>query len=401
MWHEIVDSSNVDLERRIDWNLLRKSRLEKLWDIMRNKELDAILLTLSYNVRYATDFRPLFGPFYVYDRYAAIVPREKKPILFMTEPEVELKCVSKRMPYIEDVRKVYQFSSSLHSIRKWASTIKETLKDYSIEDGRLGFDYLSFMAYQELKRELEKIELVPAFNWITEARVTKHPEELKVMMEAVHIVEIGMRAALDSIREGMKEYEVGAHALFAMALNGMEVATHSPSIRAGENAAIFQRIATGKRIRNGETVIIDLGAMYGGYCADFCRTTVVGKPNDKQKHMFSTLIKCHLETIESIRPGEKVSEIDKRLRESIRKGGYPDYPGGTGHGIGMCLGEPPLIPPPSEDGDIELKPGMVICLEPGIFIPGVAGVKVEDMVLITEKGAQILTKTEYDEKLLY
>ena len=400
MWREVVDAFDIELERRVDWRLLRRVRLEKLWDLMEASNLDALLLTLSYNIRYATDFRPLFGPFYVYDRYTAVVPRRGEPILFMTEPEIALGCVKRRMPWIRDSRRVYQFSSTLYAVDKWVGSVREVLEEYGVRGGRVGVDYLSFMVYQRLRDSVPDTEFVPAFTEIAETRMVKHPEELKVMIEAVHVVEIGMREALDHVREGVREYEIGAFALKAMSEAGMEVATHSPSVRAGENAAILQRTATGKRVRSGETVIIDLGAMVSGYCADFCRTTVCGKPSGKQKDMFKALLSAHLTAIQSIRPGLRVSELDRVVRDGIKMAGYPDYPGGTGHGIGMALGEPPVIPPPSEEADIALKPGMVICLEPGIFIPGTAGVKVEDMVLVTDYGAEVLTKTGYEEKLL-
>lgn len=329
-----------------------------------------------------------------------MVPKRKEPILFMTEPEVALGCVKRRMPWIRDYRRVYQFSSTLYAIDKWVDGVKEVLEEYGVKGGRVGVDYMSFMVYQKLENSMPDTEFVPAFAEIAEARMIKHPEELKVMIEAVQVVEIGMREALDNIREGIREYEVGAFALKAMAEAGMEVVTHSPSVRAGENAAIFQRTATGKRIRSGETVIIDLGAVVNGYCADFCRTTVCGTASDKHKDMFKALLTAHLNAIRSIRPGLHTSELDRMIREGIKRAGYPDYPGGTGHGIGMALGEPPVIPPPSEEADLALKPGMVVCLEPGIFIPGTAGVKVEDMVLVTDYGAEVLTKTEYEERLL-
>jgi len=400
VWEDVIDSFNIDLEYRISWERLREVRLKKLQDMMDEKGLDGLLLTLSYNVRYATDFRPLFGPFYVYDRYTAIVPKKGSPILFMTEPEVALGCVAKRMPWIKDVRKVHQFSSSLYAVDMWIRDVKEALEDYGLKGGRIGVDYLSFMVYDRLRESMPETTFVSSFEDLVNVRAIKHPEELKVMMEAVYIAEIGMRAAMDSLRDGIKEYEVGAEALRAMAAAGMEVAPFSPSIRAGANAAIFQRTTTGKRIMPGETVIIDIGAMYGGYCADFNRTTVLGKPNSKQKDMYRVLIKAHTKAIEAVAPGVRVSEIDRIVREEIKKSGYPDFPGGTGHGIGMSLGELPIIPPPSREMDRVFEPGMVFCLEPGIFIPGVAGVKVEDMILVTDKGAEVLTKTPYDEKLL-
>jgi len=400
LWEDVIDSFDIDLEYRISWEKLREVRLKKLRDMMDKKDLDALLLTLSYNVRYATDFRPLFGPFYVYDRYAAIVPKKENPILFMTEPEIALGCVAKRMPWIKDVRKMYQFSSSLYAVDLWIGSVKEALEDYGLRGGRIGVDYLSFMVYDKLKENMPGTAFISSFEDLATIRSIKHPEELKVMIEAVYIAEIGMRAAIDSLKDGIKEYEVAAEALKAMAAAGMEVAPFSPSIRAGRNAAIFQRTTTGKRIRSGETVIIDIGATYGGYCADFNRTVVLGKPNDKQKDMYKALIRAHTKAIETISPGVRVSEIDKIIREEIKKAGYPEFPGGTGHGIGMSLGEFPMIPPPNKKMDMELEPGMVFCLEPGIFIPEVAGVKVEDMILVTDKGAEILTKIPYDEKLL-
>jgi Xaa-Pro aminopeptidase len=144
-------------------------------------------------------------------------------------------------------------------------------------------------------------------------------------------------------------------------------------------------------------VVADLGARYLGYSAEYCRTFVTGRPFPKVKEMYHVLMDAYRAGIDQLRPGKRASEADKTIRDWIAAAGYPDYPHATGHGIGMANGEYPTV---NQDVDAELEPGMVICLEPGIYIPGVGGVKEEDLILVTDGAPVILTYTPYDPALI-
>jgi Xaa-Pro aminopeptidase len=151
-------------------------------------------------------------------------------------------------------------------------------------------------------------------------------------------------------------------------------------------------VASSKRIEKGDLVTLDMGAVYDGYTADMTRTVVVGKANKRQKEVYNIVLKAQKEAISRVKPQIKACDLDKVARESIKKAGYEKYFGhGLGHGIGLLIHDNPTINPRSQQ---VLEPGMVITIEPGIYIPNWGGVRIEDDVLITKGGCEVLTTSK-------
>jgi Xaa-Pro aminopeptidase len=367
---------------------VREIRLQKLGQVIEKLQLDALILTRLENVRYATDIRPLHSIFFV-ENYQAMVVPGKKP--FLLASEADGKFITTRMPWVEWLS-VPSFvpSGTLGGIQ--AELVADCL-DRSVR--RIGFDTLSVSLHEELKSRLDA-EFVSANETILKARSIKDELEIEIMERATQFAEIGYEAVRRSLEPGVAEFELAAVAIYAIKKAGAEAESHMPAIRSGENAANMQRVESSRRVLPGDSVIVDLGARYLGYSAEYCRTMMAGRPGQKLKEMYAVLFEAYSRGIEKMKPGVLVGDVDKAIRDVIIGAGYPDYPHATGHGIGMANGEYPTI---NRGSQVLLEEGMTVCLEPGIYMPGIGGVKEEDIIMVTETGYRTLSHTPYDTQL--
>ena len=169
-------------------------------------------------------------------------------------------------------------------------------------------------------------------------------------------------------------------------------------VASGERGALPHGIASDKKIKKGELVIVDMGALYNGYSSDETRTYAVGKVLKKAQEIYQIVKDAHDLAIEAVRPGVKVSDIDRAARDYIKKAGYGEFFGhGTGHGVGLNIHEAPSVGP---SGRETLSEGMVFTVEPGIYLEGEFGVRIEDMILVTGDGFEVLTRSGRDLEVL-
>jgi Xaa-Pro aminopeptidase len=212
-----------------------------------------------------------------------------------------------------------------------------------------------------------------------------------------------MVTAKAEVKEGVREIEVAQAAERRLAeLEPLAHPSYKTTVMSGDRAAYLDRIPTNKVIGNGELVNIDAGCYYLGYQSEFSRTVMVGKPTKEQKELYRAAFEAEQQAIKAIKPGVKTSELDRIAREIIKEAGYEKYqhPHITGHGQGLAPRDLPMIGDPGQTKEFIIQPNMVIALEPGIFKPGVGGVREEDVILVTETGHEVLTKVEYDNRLL-
>lgn len=195
----------------------------------------------------------------------------------------------------------------------------------------------------------------------------------------------------------MRECEVAGNAERAMRVMGAEGFAFSTVVSSGVNAGIFSEISTKKRIRKGETVIIDLGATVDGYNSEFSRTVLVGKPQKAMARTYKVVYEALQESIKALREGTLAGDVDRTARKIISSYNLPVYTHYTGHGIGTAAGENPLIGPESKE---ILRAGMVVALEPGSYSPTVGGVKLEDNMIVNEKRPTVITRAPFEERLI-
>lgn len=372
---------------------VHRIKQEKIQDAMGRHGFDALLFLQSAAVRYVTDFFVKGYRSYTQNiEYLAVVPKGKEPILGYRsgsdEYRVKIRCIT------EDARKMGSPSA-------WPQFIAEILEDYGLTAGRIGVDILPFDTYLSLKKILPKLEIENANKLWSELTAEKHPTEIKYIRKALEIDEKGMEAAMDVIKDGIREFEVLAAAEYVFRKEGNEVMQGIMQVASGGNTAYFERIATDKVIKNGELVILDFVTLYRGYMGDIGRTVICGNPNKRQKEIFKVQINSLQRSIEAVKPGVKCSEIDAVARDAIIEAGYKDYMHkfATGHQLGYAHHGEPMIAANVEE---TLKPNMVVCLEPRVTLYDewdVGGVTNEDVLLVTETGTEKLTHLKYDEKL--
>jgi len=259
---------------------------------------------------------------------------------------------------------------------------------------KMGFeaDHLNYKTYQRLKNLLPDCLLVPTEKVVESLIVKKDKNEIEKIKQAIKITDRVFSEILDFIKPGVRELDLSAELEYRMKRYGSSTPYYETIVASGKRSALPHGVASGKKIGENEFVTMDFGAVFDGYTADMTRTVVVGKANRRQKQVYNIVLRAQKRAISKTRPKMKASDLDKVARNVIKKAGYGKYFGhGLGHGIGILIHDNPAINPTNQQ---TLEPGMVVTIEPGIYIPNWGGVRIEDDVLITQRGCEVLTASE-------
>jgi len=259
---------------------------------------------------------------------------------------------------------------------------------------RLGFDALDASLYLTLKRSLKGAKLKPLSQLVWELRRVKDETELGYMRKAAELTDKGVEAAIEAIKPGAREYEAAAKIEYAMRSLGSEGVAFDTIVASGPRSAYPHGGCTEQKIKKGAFIVLDVGARYHFYRADLTRTFLVGKPTPRQAKIYEAVREAQEKAFQSIRAGVGGREVDAVARKVIEKDGYGEYfVHGLGHGVGLAVHEPPTLNSVSKD---VLKTGNVVTDEPGIYIVGFGGARIEDSVLVHRNRGERLTKAAYD-----
>lgn len=342
-------------------------KLQKLRSSFEKLNIDGMLITSAYNRRYMTNFTGSAG------------------VVLISEENAQ---------FITDFRYVEQATEQCegYEIVKHTGSIPEELAEQVKKLGikKLGFeqDHLTFSAYKSYEKAV-KAELVPVSGALEKLRLIKTESEIKILKEAADIADAAFNHIVNFIRPGLTELEVSNELEFFMRKAGATSSSFDIIVASGYRSALPHGVASDKVIAKGDFVTLDFGAYYKGYISDITRTLAVGEPDEKLKEIYQIVLQAQLRGIEGIKPGMSGKEADALTRDYITEKGYGDYFGhSTGHGIGLEVHEGPAL---SVKSDIILEPGMVVTVEPGIYIPGLGGVRIEDDTLITKDHNELLT----------
>ena len=224
-----------------------------------------------------------------------------------------------------------------------------------------------------------------------EARLVKDEDEILCVRNAVLMGAGLFHTALKTIRPGVKEVEVAAEMEYAARRAGADGMSFETIIASGERSALPHGRASQAAIPRTGFVVCDFGVILSGYCSDMTRTVHVGHPSVEARAMYEAVRQAQQAGVEAVRPGATVGEVDEAARKVLQKAGFGRFfTHSTGHGVGIEIHEPPRV---ASGRNEVLQPGMVITIEPGAYIPGKRGVRIEDMVLVTERGCEVLTPT--------
>ncbi len=353
-------------------------RLGRVRAVIRARRLHALLVTCPENRRFLSGFTA---------EDAGIA--ESSGALFITRREAVL---------VTDGRYGTQ---AREEARGWAVRIHKKGIPHEVaalasECGvrRLGYEprYLTCHALDCIKKRLPNGEFIPTGEVVAGMRSVKDAAELEAINRAIRAAEDVFGQVHSEIRPGMTEKEI-AWRILAGLFAVSEGPSFPPIVASGPNAALPHAVPTDRAVREGEPIIIDMGARVDGYCSDMTRTVFLGAPDPAMREIYRLVRTAQRAAEDALRAGITGREADRTAREIITTGGHGDrFIHALGHGVGLAVHESPRLSPRERR---VLRPGMVVTVEPGIYLPGVGGVRLEDMVLIQEGGARVLSRNDW------
>ena len=345
------------------------SRFDKIAARLGDYGLDAMMITSEPNRLYATGFHSTAG--------MAIVTTAGS--YFFTDSRY-IEAASKRIDNCQILENTREKPMSMLA--------EEAIARHGIK--RLGFEesYTTVEEY-DLWREKLSCELVPAAGLLGELRAVKDQGEIDTMIAAQRIAEKALTEVLNFIKVGRTEKEIAAFLQYQMLLGGAEKMSFDPIVVSGANSSMPHGVPTDKPVASRDFITMDFGCIYGGYCSDMTRTVAVGSVTEEMDKVYHTVLQAQLEGIAATKAGVAGKTVHEAAAAVIREAGYGAYFGhGFGHSLGVEIHESPNASPAN---DKPLPAGAVISAEPGIYLPGRFGVRIEDVVVVTEGGCEDIT----------
>ena len=345
--------------------------IEKYQSLLETGEVDALLLTSVYNRLYAAQYRVAEG--------VAVVTREGA--YYFTDSRY-IEAAEKNLKGFT-VRMTHPGSSEIERIN-------EVIGEHTIK--KLGFEE-NDMTYGDYLRYNEALHavLVPMQAKIDAFRATKEPWEIELMRKAQAITDQTFSELCKIIQAGMTEKELEAELLYRLYKHGAEGPSFDPIVVSGPNTSLPHGVPGERKLEFGDFITMDFGCIYGGYCSDMTRTVALGFVSEEMDKVYKTVLKAQLAGIAATKAGVAGRDIDGTARKVIADAGYGDYFGhGYGHSLGILIHEAPNA---NTRNDQPMPAGAVVSPEPGIYLPGKFGVRIEDVTVITETGCEVLTKS--------
>ncbi len=351
------------------------ARLERLRSRMAEQGLDALVVAKPENRAYLSGFTG------------------SAAVLLVTRTGADL---------LTDFRYTEQAASQAphFAVRSIAGTTNHALvADLIHQHGgqRIGFegDFLTFDEYGLYRKALEGRELVTVSGLVENLRLIKDSDEQAIMRKAAEVTDQAWAHILGYIKPGVQERDLAVELEYKMRKLGAEGPAFDTIVASGIRSSLPHGRASEKVVEHGDFVTFDFGALYQGYCADFTRTVVVGEPSAKQREIYEIVLEAQLRGLAACKAGATGQQVDAACRDYITAKGYgSNFGHGTGHGVGRFIHEGPRLRWTAAE-DI-LVPGMMVTIEPGIYLPGWGGVRIEDLVLVTENGCERFSQSPKD-----
>ena len=345
---------------------------KKVQELLKQHSVEAILISDDKNMRYISGFSGGTGYLYIsVDRRAVITDSR-----YTIQAELE--------------------AEGYEVITIAGSGYEESLNELLSLDGvkRLGFEAedMLYATYHRLKEKLIAAELIPFGNEITKMRRIKTPRELEYIKKAEEIGDKVFSEILGYIKPGLTELEVAARIEYLLKLKGASGLSFPSIVVSGINSSMPHGVPTQKKIETGDFLTMDFGCVFEGYCSDMTRTIVIGKASEKQKEIYHTVLEAQMAALDFLKAGYKGREVDRIARDIIYKAGYEGCFGhGLGHSVGLEVHENPRLSAYEED---IILAGMTETVEPGIYVKGLGGVRIEDLVAVTKDGCENFTHSD-------
>ncbi len=348
--------------------IAREKRIASLENALKAQKLDSFFVTNETNVSYLSGFEG-------HDSMLFLGGGKR---YFITDSR-----------YVEDASSTVKSFDVVLAERSAYETVKKLARENRIK--KIGFESmdLPFEAASRLKEALEPAQLVPIKNLVESLRAVKDSGEVGLIKKAVSRAKATLRKTITAIKPGVSENYLSRIAELDFLEHGARP-SFEPIVASGVNTSRPHARPTQRKVLSNDMIMLDIGCKIGGYCSDLTRMVIVGKIGESLGKIYSIVSAAQEIAIAKIRPGARIADIDAAGRAYIAEHGYGKYFGhALGHGVGMEIHEQPTISGTVQD---TLMPGMVFTVEPAIYIPELGGVRIEDMVLVTVNGCQVLTR---------
>jgi Xaa-Pro aminopeptidase len=340
---------------------------------MKENKVEALILGKPANIRYISGFTSA-------DTYL-LVTEDKNYMI------ADGRYVEQVKNECKDVETVYWDKTR----RSLGDEIGKLVEELEIK--RLGFEenYLTYEQYSVIKKKINDTEFIPTNSLVEELRMIKTNYEIECIKKAASFADTAFGKILDVIKPGMTERELALELEYNLKKAGSQGTSSSIIFVSGARTSLLHGVPSDKKIEKGDFITMDFGGLYKGYRSDMTRTIVVGKANSKQKEIYNIIKEAQKTGLKALKPGVSGKYPDDEIRKIIKETGYIQYYyEGLGHGLGLEIHEKPYMGDTCEE---TLQSGYVVTMEPGLYIPGWGGVRIEDTVSISGQNNEILTKS--------
>ncbi|WP_153730658.1 M24 family metallopeptidase [Sporosarcina obsidiansis] len=362
------------------------SNIKKVQDFLVTHAIDAALITNPDNIYYLTNFRS--DP---HERLLGVVVfKEEEPFIICPAMEVaDVKAVGWSHEAIgyKDTDNAFEFLERAIMKRLPELTLLAIEKEHLTVD-----------RFEILQERFPALQFAKLDRELANNRLIKDETELDCLRKAAELADYAIEVGCNEIVEGKTELEIVQAIEQAVKRKGAEKMSFDTILVSGKKTASPHGIPGHRAIEKGDFILFDLGVVYKGYCSDITRTVALGEPTDEMRKIYETVKKAQQAAIDVVRPGTLAKEVDLAARTVIEEAGYGElFPHRIGHGLGISVHEYPSL---TDQNEMPLEEGMVFTIEPGIYYPNITGVRIEDDIVVTKDGAEVLTKFPKDLRII-
>lgn len=354
------------------------SKINQISTYLKEHNMDAAFITTPDNVFYITGFRS--NP---HERLLGVV-------LFQ-DAEPVLICPQMEAPDARAAGWAYHIVGHQDTDNPW-QLLKESIDEKGIQISQLAIEksHVTVERLESLKENFQQASFTRLDDQLNMMRVVKDAEELTILRQAAEYADYAIEVGVSEIAEGKTELEILAAIELALKKKGITHMSFDTMVLSGPKTASPHGKPGERKIQQGDFILFDLGVIYKGYCSDITRTVAFGEPSEAQKDVYETVRKAEQDAVDAVKPGVRAMDLDKIARDVISEAGYGEFfTHRLGHGLGISVHEYPSV---TGNNEMALMEGMVFTIEPGIYHPEITGVRIEDDVVVTKDGVEVLTK---------
>ena len=345
-------------------------RLRALRKRIRQWDADALLVNRAKDIRYLTGF--------IGDDSWLVVPAGASNVTVISDFRFQEE-IQREAPHV--------------SVKMRQGGLSQELKKLAAQKGyqRIAFqaNHVTVAGRKTLAKAIGAKNLMPVDDGLLAQRAVKDDIEIRAIRRALKIQQEALRRTIEQIEPGQSEQQIAAYLEYQMRVLGADGCAFPTIVAVGSNASLPHAIPGPRKVKKGQIILIDWGAVYNGYCSDLTRVVAVGAMPPRIREIYRVVLEAQRAAIDAIAPGKRLSDIDATARRVIEKAGYGERFGHSlGHGLGLDVHEQPTLSTKSKG---QLMPGQVVTVEPGIYLPGVGGVRIEDDILVTGRGRRVLS----------